>query len=180
MSLESFIIVPGLVIFRNMMLFLSGQFSWVKSKQATKYRQKGSPLALPVGCLYSIVCLYTLSSAAALCSLASSCPAKPDLTQAHKLPLHYFLATASKSAERKKNWKRQLRRCLYVYEVRVCCFGFTWPEHFYYDDGSVKVKHSKRRSEPSFCIITPYIVVCFCKRALQATRPNKHEIFFHT
>ena len=26
----------------------------------------------------------------------------------------------------------------------------------------------------------PYIVVCFCKRALQATRPNKQEIFFHT
>lgn len=102
MSLESFIIVPGLVIFRNMMLFLSGQFSWVKSKQATKHRQRDPPpLALPVGCLYSIVCLYTVSSAAALCSLASSCPAKPDLTQA-KLPLQCFLATASKSAERKK------------------------------------------------------------------------------
>ena len=72
-----------------------------QEQASNKTQAKGSPLALPVGCLYSIVCLYTLSSAAALCSLASSCPAKPDLTQA-KLPLHCFLATASKSVERKK------------------------------------------------------------------------------
>ena len=36
---------------------------------------------------------------------------------------------------------------MYVYEVRACCSGFTWPEHVYFDEGSVKAEERGEQAQ---------------------------------
>ena len=175
MSLESFIIVPGLVIFRNMMLFLSGQFSWVKSKQATKHRQRDPPLpCLSAACTVLCVCILSRRQ---LLSVALQAAALRSQTW---LRLSCLCTAFWRQLQSLLNGKKIGRGSfvdVYMCTRCVCCFGFTWPEHFYYDDGSVKVKHSKRRSEPSFCIITHILWCVFVNVHYRQHAPINKKFF---
>ena len=175
MSLESFIIVPGLVIFRNMMLFLSGQFSWVKSKQATKHRQRDPPLpCLSAACTVLCVCILSRRQLLSVALQAAALRSQTWLRLSCLCTAFWRQLQSLLNGKKLEEAASSMFICvqgacvlLWLYLARTLLFWWRFCES----------ETLERRSELSFCITTPHIVVCFWKRALQATRPNKQEIF---